>query len=120
MKNRPEQTIAYRVYYGGTDMLGIASVEMPQVQYITETISGSGVAGEYESPAKGMTQSMTAKLSFISQTTDFYKLFEPGRAEPARTLRLRPAGGYGDERPQGNPFEDYHCGQSQGRPARFA
>uniref|UniRef100_UPI003FF0CEC7 phage major tail tube protein n=1 Tax=Bilophila wadsworthia TaxID=35833 RepID=UPI003FF0CEC7 len=78
MKNRPEQTIAYRVYYGGTDMLGIASVEMPQVQYITETISGSGVAGEYESPAKGMTQSMTAKLSFISQTTDFYKLFEPG------------------------------------------
>ena len=27
MKNRPEQTIAYRVYYGGTDMLGIASVE---------------------------------------------------------------------------------------------
>ena len=77
MKNRPEQTIAYRVYYGGTDMLGIASVEMPQVQYITETIGGSGVAGEYESPAKGMTQSMTAKLSFISQTTDFYKLFEP-------------------------------------------
>lgn len=75
---KTEQTIAYRVYYGGTDMLGVATVEMPQVQYITETITGSGVAGEYESPTIGMTQSMTAKLSWISQTREFYKLLETG------------------------------------------
>lgn len=73
---RPQQTIAFRIYYGGTDLLGIATAEMPQIQYLTETISGSGVAGEYESPVIGMTQSMTAKLSWVSQTREFYKLFQ--------------------------------------------
>lgn len=73
---KPEQTIAFRVYYGGSDLLGVATVEMPQVQYLTETIAGSGVAGEYESPTLGMSQSMTAKLSWISQTKEFYKLLQ--------------------------------------------
>lgn len=73
---RPEQTIAYRVYRNGTDLLGIAQVEMPQIQYITETINGSGVAGEYDSPALGMTQSMTAKFTWISQTREFFRLLD--------------------------------------------
>ena len=74
--SRPEQTIAFRAYFQGTDLLGVATIEMPQVQFITETISGSGVAGEYESPALGMTQSMSAKLSWVSQTKNFYKLLD--------------------------------------------
>ena len=73
---RPEQTIAFRAYFNGTDLLGVATIEMPQVQFLTETISGSGVAGEYESPTLGQTQSMTAKLSWISQTRNFYKLLD--------------------------------------------
>lgn len=73
---RPEQTIAYRVYRNGVDLLGIAQVEMPQVQYITETIGGSGVAGEYDSPALGMTQSMTAKFTWVSQTQQFFSLLD--------------------------------------------
>lgn len=40
--SRPEQTIAYRVYWQGKDLLGTAQIEMPQVQYMTETLSGSG------------------------------------------------------------------------------
>ena len=74
--SRPEQTIAFRAYFQGTDLLGVATIEMPQVQFLTETISGSGVAGEYESPALGMTQSMSAKLSWVSQTKEFYKLLD--------------------------------------------
>ena len=42
--SRPEQTIAYRVYWQGKDLLGTAQIEMPQVQYMTETLSGSGLA----------------------------------------------------------------------------
>ena len=38
--------------------------------------TASGVAGEYESPALGMTQSMSAKLSWVSQTREFYKLLD--------------------------------------------
>jgi len=74
--SRPEQTIAFRAYFQGTDLLGVATIEMPQVQFLSETISGSGVAGEYESPALGMTQSMSVKLSWISQTKNFYKLLD--------------------------------------------
>lgn len=77
MAHQPEQTIAYRVYFQGKDLLGVANVDMPQVQYITETINGSGVAGEYESGTLGMTQSMTAKLSWVSQTDEFYRLLDP-------------------------------------------
>ena len=44
--SRPEQTIAYRVYWQGKDLLGTAQIEMSQVQYMTETLSGSGLAGE--------------------------------------------------------------------------
>ena len=74
--SRPEQTIAFRAYFQGTDLLGVATIEMPQIQFLTETISGSGVAGEYESPALGMTQSMSVKLSWISQTRNFYRLLD--------------------------------------------
>nr|WP_277424700.1 phage major tail tube protein [Desulfovibrio sp. ZJ369] len=78
--------MAFRAYYNGTDLLGVATIEMPEVSYITETISGSGVAGEYESPALGMTQSMTAKLSWISQTKNFYKLLD-STLQPLLELR---------------------------------
>ena len=72
----PEQTIAFRVYKNATSLLGVATVEMPQIEYMTETINGSGIAGEYESPTNGMTGSMTIKFSWISQTKDFYDLLD--------------------------------------------
>ena len=50
MPRRPEQTIAYRVYHDGTDMIGVATIDLPEIAYMTETISGSGVAGEIENP----------------------------------------------------------------------
>lgn len=71
---RPEQTIAYRVYYYGKDLLGVAKIDMPELKPLTETIGGSGVAGEYESPTLGMMGSMTAKLAWTSQTKNFYSL----------------------------------------------
>ena len=70
--SRPEQTIAYRVYWQGKDLLGTAQIEMPQVQYMTETLSGSGLAGEIESPVIGLTQSMSCKMSFTSATPDVF------------------------------------------------
>lgn len=72
----PEQTIAFRVYKNAGPLLGVATAEMPQVSYITDTITGSGIAGEYESPAMGITSSMTCKLSWTSQNKDFYTLFD--------------------------------------------
>ena len=67
-----EQNIAYRVYYQGTDLLGMATLEMPQIQYITETLNGSGSAGEIESPVIGLSQSMTCKMTFTSVTDNMF------------------------------------------------
>ena len=74
--SRPEQTIAYRVYWQGKDLLGTAQIEMPQVQYMTETLSGSGLAGEIESPTIGLTQSMTCKMTFTSATKDVFDILD--------------------------------------------
>ncbi|MDL2279069.1 phage major tail tube protein [Desulfovibrio sp. OttesenSCG-928-G11] len=72
----PEQTIAFRIYKNAGPLLGVATAELPQVGLVTDTISGSGIAGEYESPAMGQTSSMTCKLTWISQTAHFYDLLD--------------------------------------------
>ena len=66
MPRRTEQTVAFRVYHKGSDYLGMATLEMPQIQYMTETLSGSGIAGEIENPTIGITQAMSCKFSFNS------------------------------------------------------
>lgn len=72
-----EQTIAFRVYKNGNSLLGVATVDMPELAYMTETLSGSGIAGEIEAPTLGMTSSMTATLNWISQSAGFYSLLNP-------------------------------------------
>lgn len=72
MPNRPEQTIAYRVYHDGNDLIGVATLEMPEVKYMTETLSGSGVAGEIENPTIGITESLSVKFSFTSVETKIF------------------------------------------------
>lgn len=73
MPRRSEQTVAFRVYHKGSDYLGMATLEMPQIQYMTETLSGSGIAGEIENPTIGITQAMSCKFSFNSISEDLFK-----------------------------------------------
>ena len=73
----PEKTIAFNVYRDGTVLMGVATVELPQLQAMTETISGAGIAGEIDSPTLGHFQSMTAKLSFRTKTSNFVQLSAP-------------------------------------------
>lgn len=72
MPNRPEQTIAYRVYHDGNDLIGVATLEMPEIKYMTETLSGSGVAGEIENPTIGITESLSVKFAFTSVETRIF------------------------------------------------
>lgn len=59
-----EQTINYEVYVEGGRCLGTASVELPELQYMTQTIKGAGVAGEMDAPTLGHLQSLEMKLTF--------------------------------------------------------
>lgn len=60
----PEKLIAYRVYRDGVDLLGIADVDLPDLDAMTEKIKGAGIAGEFDSPTIGHYGSMTLKLSW--------------------------------------------------------
>lgn len=78
MSNKiPEQITAFRVYANGTDLIGIASVELPELSNLTETISGTGVLGEYESPAVGDFGSTSVTLKWTSLTEKASRVLNP-------------------------------------------
>ena len=64
MQDTLEQVINYEVYVDGGRCLGTASVDLPELQYMTQTIKGAGIAGEYEAPTLGHLQSLEIKLTF--------------------------------------------------------
>ena len=64
MQDTLEQVINYEVFVNGGRCLGTASVDLPELQYMTQTIKGAGIAGEYEAPTLGHLQSLEIKLTF--------------------------------------------------------
>lgn len=69
-----EQNISFRVYNNGNNFLGDATIELPEISYITDTLNGAGIAGEIESPVIGMTQSISMKLTFMSATHPYFDI----------------------------------------------
>ena len=64
MQDTLEQVINYEVFIDGGRCLGTGSVDLPELQYMTQTIKGAGIAGEYEAPTLGHLQSLEIKLTF--------------------------------------------------------
>lgn len=62
--NVPEKLINYRVYQDGADLLGVADVTLPNLEAMTETIKGAGLAGEVDSPVLGHYGSMELQLNW--------------------------------------------------------
>lgn len=60
----PERLINFRVYNDSNDLLGIATVDLPEIEAMTETVSGAGIAGEVESPILGHYGSMTTTFTW--------------------------------------------------------
>ena len=59
-----EQVQNYEVFVNGGRCMGTASVDLPELQYMTQTIKGAGIAGEIEAPTLGHLQSLELKLTF--------------------------------------------------------
>jgi len=66
----PERLVNFNVYGGpaASVFLGLATVDLPSFEVMTETISGAGIAGEYASPVLGHFASQMVKLSFRTPT----------------------------------------------------
>lgn len=60
----PEKLVSYRVFLDGTDLMGIADVTLPDLEPLTETVKGAGIAGEVASPVLGHFGSMGITLNW--------------------------------------------------------
>ena len=70
----PEKGINYAVYYEGEDLLGSAEGELPNLEFMSETVKGAGIAGEFDSVVLGHLSSMTLSLTWRNTTDAFIKL----------------------------------------------
>ena len=73
----PEIINAFNVYHGGNKFLGISgAVTLPSMDAITETISGAGILGEYETAVPGHFGSMEQEVPFrILEQDAFARIF---------------------------------------------
>lgn len=81
----PERLINFKVYAEGNDLIGIATAELPDIEAMTDTVSGAGIAGEIDSPILGHLGSMALTLQFRTITDSFTKL----AAQKSHALELR-------------------------------
>lgn len=84
---RTEAYIGFEVYENSRDLIGVAKAKLPDIKFLTQTLTGAGVAGNIESVLKGMTDSMSLGLEFISATDSAVNLCSPVK----HTLDMRVA-----------------------------
>lgn len=60
----PERLINYRVYNESNALMGMATVDLPEIQAMSDTVSGAGIAGEVDSPVLGHFQAMSSTFNW--------------------------------------------------------
>ena len=60
----PERLINYRVYNEANALMGMATVDLPELQAMSDTVSGAGIAGEVDSPVLGHYQAMSSTFNW--------------------------------------------------------
>jgi len=82
----PDKVVNYNVYNEGEQLVGVSGeVSLPKMDAMTETVSGAGIAGEFESPTPGHFGSMTIEIPFRTLIDQSFSLMVP----EAKTLILR-------------------------------
>ena len=70
----PALGINFAVYYDGEDLVGLAEVELPNLEAMSEEIKGAGLAGPMKAPVLGHFNSLTLSLKWRNTTDSFIKL----------------------------------------------
>jgi hypothetical protein len=92
MSKLDEGVITCALYENSTEYYGVAEVTPPNVEFITNTISGAGMAGEYDEVIIGYLKSMSVGIKFNTFEEKAMKLLTP----VDHTLDLRVAQQYRD------------------------
>lgn len=62
---------------GTTELMGTADTELPAFEYMTEALTGLGIAGELETPVLGHFKNMTLKINWNNPTEQALGLLDP-------------------------------------------
>lgn len=74
----PEKLNDFRVYVAGNpDLMGVADLQLPSLEFMTESVAGAGIGGEYESPNIGHLQSMQFTLNWRMITGELLEFLKP-------------------------------------------
>lgn len=77
MSKLDEVVVSYRIFENSTEYLGIANVTLPDIEFLTTTISGAGIAGEVEEVIKGHLKSMRTTINFNTYGENALQLSTP-------------------------------------------
>ncbi len=75
----PDRLHDMRTYIGKNSKVsgGIATVTLPDIAYLTDTLKGAGVGGELETIAPGLLKAMEIGLDYHTVTDDVFELSKP-------------------------------------------
>jgi hypothetical protein len=73
-KQIPSSLTDFNAYRNGSEYLGVADVELPNLEAMTQTLSGAGIAGEIEIPILGLFGSMTTTINWRTLDKATFKL----------------------------------------------
>ena len=74
-----QSVINFAVYEDGNEYMGMASVAMPDLTALTQSISGAGIAGNIDAVILGHFDAMSMTLNYRTLTEQSMRLFEPRR-----------------------------------------
>ncbi len=74
---QPAGYIQLELYEDGKSYEDLAEVTLPNIAFLTTSISGSGLMGNIEVPIMGMLDNMTMTIKFRTMTETAAKLCEP-------------------------------------------
>lgn len=77
-KQIPDRIINYNGFLDGYALLGMADVELPNISYMTEALTGAGILGEVNTQLLGHIEAMEATINWRTVTKDAIKLAAPG------------------------------------------
>lgn len=79
MAKQPEAYIDFEVYEDAKNFVGISQAGLPDITFLTQTITGAGISGNVEAVLIGMVEAMTLTLNFRSVADAATKLMAPKR-----------------------------------------
>ena len=72
-----DRLIGFTVFKDGVRKMGIADITLPDVEYMTESLKGSGVGGEVDLVNPGNISAMSSAFNWRTLNDDLVVLSQP-------------------------------------------